>query len=94
METQKKFWIIKNITDNQVKITAAASNTNAPGLILQKEQFCIAEQRITAVLDSQQRRKLVIIEEFDNSAYKLNLCKAYDKSILDKVKESVKDYSK
>lgn len=89
----EKFWKIKNITNAPVKITVRIK-TNAPGVILQPNQFCIGVQQLTAPLDKQFRTKKIFIEDFDNSYYKLELGKAYDESTLDKAKDKTKNYAK
>ena len=89
----EKFWKIRNITDAPVKITVRIK-ANAPGVILQPNQFCIGAQQMTAPLDKQSRTKKVVIEDFDNSYYKLELAKAYDESILDKAKDKTENYAK
>lgn len=89
----KNFWKVKNITQEPVKITVRV-DFNAPGIILQPNQFCIGAQQMTAPLDKQLRTKKITIEEFDNSFYDLTLAKAYDESFFDKAKEKTKKYIK
>lgn len=89
----EKFWKIKNITDAPVKFTVRIKS-NAPGVILQPNQFCIGAQQMTAPLDKQSRTKKVSIEDFNNSYYNLELAKAYDESFLDKAKDKTENYAK
>ena len=59
----EKFWKIKNITNNQVKISVCVNSVVAPGIILQPGQFCISKQQMTAPLDKQFRNNLVAIDK-------------------------------
>ena len=90
----EKFWKIKNITNEPVKITVRVKSNNAPGIILSPNQFCVGVQQMTAPLDKQAKTKKVFIEDFDNSFYNLDLAKAYDESFLDKMKENTEKYAK
>jgi len=87
----KKFWKIKNIANFPVKFTVRI-DLNAPGIILQPNQFCIGEQQMTAPLDKQSKCKFVTIEDFDNSYYTLKLGIAYDETVLDKAIDNTNQY--
>ncbi len=90
----REIWKIKNITDNQVKISVALSSTQAPGIILQKGQFCLSINQMTAPLDKQHKTGFVSIEkEFDN-VQGLDLAKAYDSTILDEIQEKTQKYAR
>lgn len=80
----KKSWKIKNVSNKQVKITVAISSSGAPGVILQPGEFCIGMVQKTSPMDAQLRRKLISIEDFDNSTYNLTMAKAYNETALDK----------
>ena len=80
----KKTWKVKNVSNKQVKITVAISSCGAPGVILQPGEFCIGLVQKTSPMDAQLKRKLITIEEFDNSNYKLTMAKAYNETALDK----------
>ena len=90
----EKFWKIKNITNNQVKISVCVNSVVAPGIILQPGQFCISKQQMTAPLDKQFRNNLVAIDKDYDNTKNLDLAKAYDQNILDKEQENVESYIK
>jgi hypothetical protein len=89
----EKLWKIKNITNEQVKVTVCVKSNVSPGVILKKGQFCIGKQQMTAPLDKQHKTKKVDIEVFEN-IQELELAKAYDISILDTAIENADMYKK
>jgi len=90
----KTFWKIKNISDRQIKVAVAISSTQAPGLILQPGQFCISQGQMTSPVDKQQKSGFITIEKDFVNVQDLELAKAYNSTILDKIKENTKNYAK
>ena len=89
-----KTWKITNVAEKPVKISAAISSTQAPGVILQKGQFCLSNEQMTSHLHKQSQAGLVTIEEGYENPQNLDLAKAYDESDLDKIQAKTKEYTK
>ena len=89
----EKYWKIKNLTNESLKVAVSIASNAAPGVILQPNQFCIARQQMTAPLDKQIKCRKASIEDFDN-VFSLDMAKAYDESFLDKEKQKIEDYAK
>jgi hypothetical protein len=89
----EKLWKIKNITQQNIKISVSVKSNVAPGVILKPGEFCIARQQMTSPLDKQLKTKKVEIEDFENTQ-NLELAKAYKESILDIAESNTKKYSK
>jgi hypothetical protein len=85
-------WKIKNISNEQVKVSVALGGANNPGLILNPGEMVLSIDRLTAPLDAQERRNKVEVDRsFDNSKLNLPLGQAM-KDIADVIKD-VENYS-
>jgi hypothetical protein len=89
-----KTWKIKNISERPIKISVAIRSNVAPGLILQKDEFCLSMAQMTAPLDKQSKCGFVSIDKDFNNDQGLELGKAYNITMLDTIKEKVKEYVK
>jgi hypothetical protein len=85
-------WKIKNISNNPVKVAVAKSNTTTIGLILNPEEFCVADSRMTTTIDIQERRKLIEVDRDFKNDLNLQLCERYSETKLKEASEAVKDY--
>lgn len=90
----EKYWKVKNVSKQNIKVSVATSNHTSPGIILKPGQFCIAENRLTTPLDAQIKRKFIVVEKDFNNSVGLTLGKAFDESDLDKARMAAKEYVK
>lgn len=90
----KETWKIKNISDQRIKLTVAVSNTAAPGLFLEPNQFCLSMRQMTAPLDKQATTGFLSIDEEYENVQNLELAKAYNATILDSTNETTAEYIK
>ncbi len=84
-------WKITNISNpsQNIKIAVAKSNTETVGVILEPNQFCLVDDRITSSMDAQRRRNFISIEENANNPLNLNICEAYN---IDEARKQALDY--
>ena len=87
-------WKIQNISDVDVKVAVAKTNTITNGVILKPGQFCVCDSRLTSSLDAQRRRNFISINEDYSNDYKLNLCEAYNESDISDAEKAAKGYMK
>jgi hypothetical protein len=84
-----KTWKINNTSSNPVKVTVITSSTSSKGIILQPNEFCLGKPQMTSVLDAQNRRGFIKIDEsFDNDNFKFDLGIAISESTLDVAKKA------
>ena len=91
------YWKIKNISDEPRKVSYALSSTEAPGIILQPNEFIVAKPQLTAMLDAQVRRGFVEIDEEYENKLELPLGVAIDREEdmnIEEIKEMVKNLKK
>jgi hypothetical protein len=74
---------------DSVKIAICLSSDASRGIILKQGEFVLAQEQLTASLDSQTRRGFVKVEHFDNSLLNLNLGEVYSISLLENKSEPV-----
>lgn len=87
-----KNWKIKNITKEPVKVSIALGGANNPGIILKPGEIVLSICKLTAPLDAQERRGVIVVDrDFDNSELNLPLGKAMI-DINDAIQD-VEDYS-
>ena len=86
-------WIIKNLTNNPVKISISLAANKNPGIILKPGEMILSIARLTTPLDAQERRGVIEIDrEFDNSELELPL--GTTMLDIDVASKNVKNYSK
>jgi len=85
-------WKIKNVSDAPVKISVALGGANNPGVILNPGEMILSQDRLTAPLDAQERRKKVEVDRsFDNS--ELNLPLGQTMKDIDSAIRDMENYS-
>jgi hypothetical protein len=93
-----KNWKIKNLLQENVKFICKIGE-NTKGIVLNPNEFCIADAQQTAFIKSQERKGFIQVDrEFDNSKYNLEIGVVYSedvlktKSKLEIAKEDAKKY--
>jgi hypothetical protein len=87
-------WKITNVSKNPVKLAAAKSNMITIGVILKPGEFCIADSRMTASIDAQERRNFISVDRTYTNDLKLQLCECYNESKLTQAAKEADDYTK
>lgn len=85
-------WKINNVSNQNIKVAVAKNNTTTIGVILEPNQFCVSDSRMTSSLDAQSKRNFVNIEESYSNDLGLNLCEAYNLSDVDEARQKAIDY--
>jgi len=83
-------WKITNISQERIKVALAKNNITTVGVILDPNQFCICDSRMTSSLDAQSKRKFLDVETEYSNTLSLELCVAYDISSSTSVDEARK----
>ncbi|MDG1950418.1 MAG: hypothetical protein P8J32_06430 [bacterium] len=91
MET---IWKITNTgKKDKIKFTVAIASNKSPGVFLEKDEFILAQKRMTTMLDAQAKRGYVSIEEYQNTD-NLPIGEVIKMSEKEYAEKTVKDYSK
>ena len=91
MET---IWKITNTgKKDKIKFTVAIASNKSPGLFLERDEFVLAQKRMTTMLDAQEKRGYVNVEEFENTD-NLPLGEVIKMSAAEYAQKQVKDYTK
>jgi len=87
-------WKITNTSKpaQNIKIAVAKNNTITVGVILEPNQFCVTDSRITSSIDAQSRRKFITVDENYTNDLNLELCHAYNVSELEQARKQAEDY--
>lgn len=88
-------WKITNISNERIKVALAKNNTTTIGVILDPNQFCVCDSRMTSSLDAQSKRKFLEIETEYSNTLNLELCLAYDISSysgIDEARKQAEEY--
>ena len=87
-------WKITNVSETKqnIKIAVAKDNVTTIGVILEPNQFCISDSRMTSSIDAQRRRNFIDVDENYVNNLSLELCKSYDLSDLDEAIKQAVDY--
>lgn len=87
-------WKITNNSNpgQNIKIAVAKNNTTTIGVILEPNQFCITDSRMTSSIDAQSKRNFISIEKDYKNDLDLELCQAYNITDLDEARQQAVDY--
>ena len=87
-------WKITNDSKpaQNIKVAVAKNNVITVGVILEPNQFCITDSRMTSSIDAQSKRKFITIDENYTNDLGLELCQAYNASELDEARKKAEDY--
>ncbi len=87
-------WKITNTSNpaQNIKIAVAKNNVTTIGVILEPNQFCITDSRMTSSVDAQTKRKFIAIEQDYKNDLELELCQAYNLSELDDARKKAEEY--
>ena len=85
-------WKINNTSNQNIKIAVAKDNTTTIGVILEPNQFCVSDSRMTSSIDAQSKRKFIAVDENYTNDLNLELCHAYNVSELEQARKQAEDY--
>ncbi len=87
-------WKITNTSNpaQNIKIAVAKTNTITIGVILEPNQFCVTDSRMTSSIDAQSRRNFITVDENYTNDLSLELCQAYNVSELEQARKQAEDY--
>jgi hypothetical protein len=88
-------WKISNNSEQPIKVAVSLSSIGSIGLILQKDEFCLAKEQMTRSIDSQEKRGFIVVDRSYKNIHHLDMGKIYHQNVLSEIELSnrkVEDY--